>query len=491
MQVRVREKEREAEVRRVVEEATGGSLPLVKEAMGKRVWRAGDLFVKAHTPWRLSERLKQLFIGTRARREFERSLEVQNRGIRCASPVGYVVFRRTGTSFLVVEAEEGTDVGDALRQTPPAERASFLRSLARFVRQMHAAGIFHGDLHPGNILSHNGVFCLLDTVKCRMRKSLSLQEILRDLAQLAWGVWSVAGEEAAQVLVREYWGNDKARIDATMRRARRYGQRRLRSRSKRCVKKSTRFVRIKTAGWRILCRREYADLIDHYITAATHPEGIFCKRRVYRGLWGALRLLLGLGRLLRAWKAAHRLQLLGVPVVEHIAYARRLGLLRSEERLFMERAECNLQQFLWRCVFERRADEAVAIGEKAASSVRKLLLAGVWHGDLKSQNLLVKDGEVVVGDTESVRRRGLTDWRVARMLSQIESSLPRCLPARSRLRVALGVLRGTGFWERRRGILTQAAALAERRRLRWAEQVARHPIRSSSCESSTSTATTD
>jgi len=491
MWVKVRDKDREDEVRRVVEEAARGSLPLVKEAMGKRVWRAGDLFVKAHEPRRLFERLKQVFVGTRARREFERSLEVQNRGIRCASPVGYVVFRHTGTSFLVVEAEDGVVVRDALRQTPPAERASFLRSLAQFVRQMHAAGIFHGDLHPGNILSHNGAFCLLDTVKCRMKKSLALQKMMRDLAQLAWGVWSVVGEESARVLVSAYWGDDKAHIDATMRRARRYGQRRFRSRSKRCVKESTRFARVKTAGWRILCRRDHADLIDHYITSTTHSEGTFCKRRIYRGLRGALRLLLGLGRLLKAWKAAHRLQLLGVPVVGHIAYARRLGFLRSEERLFMERAECDLQQFLWRCVFERRLNDALAMGEKAALSVRKLLLAGVWHGDLKSQNLLVKNGEVFVGDTESVRRRGLTDWRVARMLSQIESSLPRCLPPRSRLRVALGVLRGTDFWERRRGILTQAVALAERRRLRWAEQVTRHPIRSSSCESSTSTATTD
>jgi len=491
MQVKVRDKDREDEVRRVVEEAARGSLPLVKEAMGKRVWRSGDLFVKAHKPRRLFERLKQVFVGARARREFERSLEVQNRGIRCASPVGYVVFRHTGTSFLVVEAEDGIDVGDALRQTPPAERASFLRSLAQFVREMHAAGIFHGDLHPGNILSRNGAFCLLDTVKCRMKKSLALQEMVRDLAQLAWGVWSVAGEEAARVLVSAYWGDDKAHIEATMRRARRYGRRRLRSRSKRCVKESTRFARVKTAGWRILCCRDRADLIDHYIGATTHPEGAFCKRRIYRGLWGALRLLLGLGRLLRAWKAAHRLQLLGVPVVGHIAYARRLGFLRSEERLFMERAECNLQQFLWHCVFERRLDDALTMGEKAALSVRKLLLAGVWHGDLKSQNLLIMNGGVVIGDTESVRRRGLTDWRVARMLSQIESSLPRCLPPRSRLRVALGVLRGTDFWERRRGILTQAVALAERRRLKWAEQVAHHPIRSSSCESSTSTATTD
>jgi len=491
LQVVVRDREREDEVRRLVEEATKGVLPLVKGALGKRVWRADGFYVKAHEPKKVLERLKQFFIGARAKREFYRSIGIQNRGVRCANPVGYVVYRRTGTSYLVMEGEEGRDLGEELRSLDGAERAALLRRLAAFIRQMHAAGIHHRDLHPGNILVRDSDFCLLDTVKCCLRKGLRISHRVFDLAQLAWGVWTVAGEEAARVLVTAYWGEDRTHIEATMRRARRHGRRRFRSRSRRCVKESTQFCRVRMLGWRLISRRDLVDRLEHWLmVSGSHPEGVFCKRRSYRGPWGALRLLLGLGRMLRAWKAAHRMVVAGVPTVAHLAYGRRVGFFCSEEVLFMERADSDLQRALWRCIFEGRREEMVALGQAAGAAVRQLIKAGLWHGDMKAQNLLVKGDCVLVGDAESLMRRGLTNWRVAEMLGQMEASLPRCLPLRSRLRIALSILRDTPYWESRKGIITRAGAIAEQRRQEWIALVARRPIRSTPCASSTSTATT-
>lgn len=486
-----REKGREKEVLGFVEKASGGMIPLVKEAMGKFVWCGDGVFVKAHKPRGLLERLKQFFLGARAEREFKRSLEVQNRGVRCANVVGYVVYRRTGTSYLVVQAEKGVDIGEALRCAGEVDRQEMLRRLAVFVRQMHAAGVLHGDLHPGNIISHNNSFCLLDTARCCFKKTLSFSDVVSDLGRLAWGIWTVLGEEASRFFVAAYWGEDRAGVEATLRRAQQYGRRRLRSRSKRCVKESTGFCRLRVSGWRIISRRKISDRIVHWLPPTSPPETVFTKVRTYLGPWGALRVLLGFGRLYRGWKAAHKMDVCGVPVVKHLGYARRLGLIRTKEILFMERAEGNLQEVFWRSVFEGRMGEAHLVGRAVGDAVRRLLLANLWFGDMKVQNLLMLDKGVCFGDTESLRRGGLTDWRVAEMLGQLEASLPRCLPARGRLRIALEVLRGTPFWERRKGIITRAAAIAEKRRDRWASLVARKPIRSSSCESSTSTATTD
>ncbi len=139
-----------------------------------RVYR---LILKRYNHRSVIDLLKHLFRPGRAERAFSASIILSQHGIP-SPPVIVLGLKKLGPlpldSFLITE--EITDAQDIhawitctwLNASDPVQavRRDFIRSLGSTIGRMHAAGIFHGDLRPGNILARREyerwVFYLLD-----------------------------------------------------------------------------------------------------------------------------------------------------------------------------------------------------------------------------------------------------------------------------------------------------------------------------------------
>ncbi|MFC3983173.1 ABC1 kinase family protein [Streptosporangium jomthongense] len=126
------------------------------------------------TPWGRSLRVSRLAEGFAASldEELDYTVELDNlRGVEATLGDGIrVPVAHEGYStgrLLVMDRLDGTPVGEAgelLAALPPAEREAIAgRLLGEILRQLVHTGVFHADLHPGNILlTEDGRLGLLD-----------------------------------------------------------------------------------------------------------------------------------------------------------------------------------------------------------------------------------------------------------------------------------------------------------------------------------------
>jgi hypothetical protein len=155
------------------------------------------LFLKRY--WRtykkdgLASLLRRGAVWSIARREWENSRALEAAGIRVA---GLVAFGEDcgpfweNFSFIITEAALGTEPLDQFIQEcrDRAMRRRVFDALARFVREMHAAGLASPDLFTRHVFLEVGSvgprFCLIDMARLDRRRRLSAALRARDLAAL-------------------------------------------------------------------------------------------------------------------------------------------------------------------------------------------------------------------------------------------------------------------------------------------------------------------
>jgi tRNA A-37 threonylcarbamoyl transferase component Bud32 len=153
---------------RLAEWLASGAARVVKQAPHRTVYRVVlpglDFHLKQYPAGGRRARLRGLVRPSRARLEYERTLEVARRGVPTLEPLAV---GETGdpfggsSSYLLTRTLPGTvPLGSFLDALPvgwtAARTARFrqrlARALGRFLALMHDAGVVHRDLHPGNLL---------------------------------------------------------------------------------------------------------------------------------------------------------------------------------------------------------------------------------------------------------------------------------------------------------------------------------------------------
>ena len=143
--------------------------------------------------------VKHLFRPSRARRAFNASLMLRRNGFTAPAVVGLFERRvgpfRTGNSLLTEEVANAmsmvellTDMSDNRKQETIAEKRSLIAAFARTVGQMHARGIFHGDLRLGNVLvvkeDSKWRFFLIDNERTKKFVGLPARLRVKNLVQI-------------------------------------------------------------------------------------------------------------------------------------------------------------------------------------------------------------------------------------------------------------------------------------------------------------------
>lgn len=204
-------------------------------------------------------RWREIIRGPKAKLEFDRLRALAGRGIATIEPLAWAAlgWSRAGGSVLLTRALDGAvpldDYLNAAGPTSPAARRRLTHALAAFLNQLHAAGVSHPDLHPGNILIRDPdtdpTFFLIDVHDVGVGPPLSPRARRANLVLLnRW--FQIRSSRADRLRFwRAYAGSGD---DATARRIEgetdRSNVRLWANRNERCVKDNRSFWRVRGPG---------------------------------------------------------------------------------------------------------------------------------------------------------------------------------------------------------------------------------------------------
>lgn len=378
---------------------------LVKDNRSRSVHRWEGLYVKRFKHPGLVQGIRG-FLDDRAAREFRVLGELRRRGIPAPEPVAWA--REGRSTFLFTrEIPGGTD----LRQEPLG-RAAVLE-LARFARRLHDAGVHHEDLHVGNILRAGGQLYLLDVHRARLVDELTRAERAEGLGFLLLSFYAGVSQTDVLRFLREY-GADPREVLAAFRAAR---ERYYRDRQSRVRRSGSDFEIVDG----LALRRPYtAEEARRALSAA--PLRVV-KETPRRRLWLADERTFVKEGPRALWRNGFGLEVRGIPTPRLLAASgnRVVGEWLEGARPLGEHLRLHglSRDFLG----------------KLARLVRRLHERGVFHRDLKANNLLVRGEEIYVADVDRVDFPGEVP-RAARVLNlaQLNAALGPPVRRTDRLR---------------------------------------------------------
>lgn len=484
---------------------------------------AEQLFIKRYKQQGWVERCKHLVLPAKAVAEWRNMQRFAACGLPVPLPIARGI-RKTGLmitdSCLITEALLHTQpVHEFLEQQLPlyaAERSDAVKkeltvSLARLAADIHTAGFFYRDLHAGNILikisAERGWQLFLIDLHRAWRPFRLLQWMrLRDLAQLWNSVPALSAHK--RLLVEEYLrasGQRRVVPEAFARKleivAQRREQRRIKSRSKRCLVNSTTFEVHKTAREQYFGRREFGRqaleaLLQEQARClaaghtgilrksenailTTHEQGhmvpgpVCVKHYFYRGIKYAVKSAVVKSRALKSWIAGHMLLVRGIGTPLPLALLeRKYGPFIYESFLVTEwlADALPLNDFVTHLHNQGLAQEKrERFIQALAETLRDLHEKGIYHADLKSTNILVRAEGAGVWrfyfiDLERVKcSRSLTFRERANNLAQINASVARCMSVKDRLKFFRFYAKDTQLFKERKQYYREILKISRRK----------------------------
>jgi tRNA A-37 threonylcarbamoyl transferase component Bud32 len=412
---------------RLDEWSSAGLARVVKQAPHRTVWQVQlpglDVHVKSYR-----EGARRWLCGSRARREFQITREAARRGLPTLNALAwgedeagsYLVTRSLPEAVSLLELLQGN--------LEPCPRCKLLRALGHLLALAYRAGVYHDDLHPGNVLVCRDAdavrLFLIDLGDARLGVPLSWPACRDNLVLLnRWFALRASGTDRFRIW--QTCSRDLAVVDvkegarAVERQTRTSLLRFCDRLDRRCLGGNRHFRRVRSAG---LAGLAVTDVdLSALVVAPDGPLGsaaaavhllkrsassavvemelagrsVVYKRHTVTRWTDPLAALFRPPPALRAYIMGHALRLRGLPTPRPLAvwHRRRLGL-SAEGYLLLERVPQarELADFVAHLAtrpWEEGRRRLLALVEELAGLVRKLHGWNLSHRDLKAANILV------------------------------------------------------------------------------------------------------
>jgi tRNA A-37 threonylcarbamoyl transferase component Bud32 len=371
MKILVRAEDKRADVEAWLREPGRGAV--VKDNRVRSVHRWNGLYVKRYKLPTIWQKIRR-FLDERAGREFRVLGLLRERGIEAPEPVAWA--GGGGSTYLFTREIPGARPLSSETLTRP-----ILLDLAGFIRRLHDAGLRHNDLHIGNVLRADGKLYIVDVHQAALSAG-GLTEAER-VEGVAFAVLSIYTKVSQTDLLRFILatGTDPMEVGESFRSARR---RYYMDRQSRVRRTGSDF---EVAGDLVLRRPFTAEEARKVFEA---PPLRVVKDLPNRRLWLAgpeTFVKEGNGRL---WYNGFGLETRGI----------------STPRLLACRGNRVAGQWirgalpLWDHLKARGVSRELL--HRLARLVRRMHERGVWHRDLKANNVLVRGDELWVVDLDRV-----------------------------------------------------------------------------------------
>lgn len=513
--------------------APGATVPVIKDNRVRRItrWALPDgsgsgVIVKQYRTIGWWQRVRWTLLGSPARREWIVARFLAGQGFPVPMPRACGEVRWTGLvtdGVVVLEEIPGAVPAFVLLADGPLPtlgvRRRLLAEAAAVVRRLHDAGIFHQDLHTGNLLigglgTPQQAVHLVDLHRISVFGGCPPYRRWWNLAQLAMSCGRLRPLDQLWFL-KQYAGTRRldrgwrAAIAAVSRLVRRLQYRLARSRARRSLGASSQLMRERRDGYLVRCRRDVGTALalegverhrggvgrgarrvlkasPRTIVTVVALQGPAEIRQVcvkeYRsvGRWGRIRDAFRRTRALRAWMTGHALQALGIDAPQVLACLedRRWG---RSGRAYLVTEALTTAVGVDRYLLQQRTGilrgdalrQQWRFVEAVARVVRRMHGRGVYPGDLKACNVLVREQgpgqwRVALVDLDDVRfaRRPLRR-HAEDNLAQLMTSTPDGVTDGTRARFLRAYLGSAARLRRHRPLVRRVLQRARRRAWVW------------------------
>ena len=154
-----------------------------------------DLFFKQYLYRSPIDFIKHIFRPSRAKRAVDAAIMLAQHGLSTPEIVAVGHLKLAGLSiktFVITKTvKDAKNLYDCLEdafQSPPSQRHKFISQIGKTIGKMHNAGIFHGDLRPGNVMAKmqgdKWKFYFLDNERTKKFKNLPEKLRIKNLVQI-------------------------------------------------------------------------------------------------------------------------------------------------------------------------------------------------------------------------------------------------------------------------------------------------------------------
>lgn len=371
------------------------------------------------------EYVKYLFLPSKGQKEFFIASQMEKRNLNIPKPLGWIERVRRGLvreSYYLSEAI-GTGfsfIDDRAKSKGPHS----IIELAKTVRKIQNAGLFHQDLHGGNFLWDGESLFLTDLHHARIVKPLSSKQRLWNLAHLFHSLRSMWGEREQLQFMDQYFeeiSDESKKREILFQRIYpfmdRLQKRQWRSRTKRCLKESTEFSVHKEKGIRYFRRRDFSmerlkkAMEEHRDLVRESPssliknspevvvsilddkgERICLKQFCYPHFWDRMKEHFRRSKGLKSWVAANGMRARGLPTLKPLALVERKSWLGLQESFLLMEALTDDQEMDRYILngFEDINKKRLFI-KTFARWLDGLHKMSLYHKDMKTCNILVRE----------------------------------------------------------------------------------------------------
>ena len=371
-------------------------------------------------------------VSPRGSKEYWSGRKLLDMSILTPKPVGYGI--TNAGSYIIQEWVAGETFVDAFFRGD--DRQSLLLKLADLVRILKEHRVLHNDLHLNNVLVYNGDLYLIDLHKMVIKRRFGRKDETSNLAHAITMIYGDITEEEKTLFFGRY-GVEETRW-AVEKEMRRLWERWIRKKQERAFD-TTSMVTVRGDRVYMACVERITDgepiaLIkkDRKTTVERYGDHI---RKLYRN-----------GRRLRkAWKNHVTLKYLDLSVTPEPYYVK-VPSFFSKGYIAMEDLTGSgeeLDRFLDRTYDGMTKDVRAVFVAKLAHFFSQLFKKKTIHRDLKGCNIFVLDrGGLLLLDVEDILFAEVDEENLVRMLVQLNTTIPKRIPVRDRMRFYLKLVKG-------------------------------------------------